>query len=179
MRNKVSVAALGAAAFALALSGCDKAGAGKADPESIKQAIKADEAKWNKEFKAKDTEALAGHYANDAYLVVGGEAAEGSTAIRQVFATASTDPAFAVTFASDKIDVASAGDVAYSRGKLTETYTDKSGKVMTGKGTYLTVYKKQDDGSWKVVDDVVAIDPASVKVVPPEKPATRATMTSF
>src|SRR6478672_11547458 len=106
MRNKVSVAALGAAAFALALSGCDKAGAGKADPESIKQAIKADEAKWNKEFKAKDTEALAGHYANDAYLVVGGEAAEGSTAIRQVFATASTDPAFAVTFASDRIDVA-------------------------------------------------------------------------
>src|SRR4051794_27349117 len=119
MRNKVSVAALGVAAFALALGGCDKAGAGKADPDSIKQAIKADEVKWNKDFKAKNTEALADHYSDDAFFVASGFTADGSTAIRQMFANASTDPAFNVQFSSDKVDVSSSGDLAYARGKFT------------------------------------------------------------
>ena len=179
MRTSVSVALIGATAISLALGACTKSdkGAG-ADADSVKQAIKADETKWNQDFKAKDTEGLAGHYAEDAYLVAPGlKPADGSTAIRQVFATASTDPAFSVQFASDKIEVG--GDVAYARGKFTEKYTDqKTGKVMTDSGSYLTVYKKQDDKSWKVVEDFVVADPDSTKVVPPEKPAVRAKMTS-
>ena len=180
MRNSISLALIGAAAVSLALGGCTKSekGAGAADADSVKQALKADETKWNKDFKAKDTEGLAGHYADDAYLVVPGlKPADGSTAIRQIYATASTDPAFAVEFASDKVDVA--GDLAYARGKFTEKYTDrKTGKAMTDSGSYLAVYKKQDDGSWKVIDDFVVADPNSAKEVAPEKPAVRAKMTS-
>jgi uncharacterized protein (TIGR02246 family) len=182
MHKSISTPLLGAAAIALTLSACNKAerGAGGADTDSVKQAIKADEAKWNKDFKAKDTERLADHYADDAYFVAGGVPADGSTAIRQVYANASTDPAFNVQFASDKIDVAASGDLAYARGKFTEKYTDKkTGKVMSGSGSYLTVYKKQDDGSWKAVEDFAATNPDSVKPVPPEKPAVRAKMTSF
>jgi uncharacterized protein (TIGR02246 family) len=180
MRNSISVALIGAAAISLALGACSKSdkGAGAADADSVKQAIKADETKWNKDFKTKDTEGLAGHYGDDAYLVAPGQKpADGSTAIRQIYATASTDPAFGVEFASDKIDVG--GDLAYARGKFTEKYTDrKTGKVMTDSGSYLTVYKKQDDGSWKAVEDFAVADPDSAKVVPPEKPAVRAKMTS-
>ncbi len=168
------------AAAACSLTGACSKPAATVDADSIKQAVKADEAKWNKDLKAKDTEALAGHYADEAFLVVPGAVADGSTAIRQIFATASTDPAFAVEFASDKVDVASAGDLAYARGKFTEKYTDKkTGKVMSGNGSYLAIYKKQDDGSWKVIEDVVAVDPTTLKEVPPEKPATRAKMVSF
>lgn len=181
MRKSISIALIGAASVGLTLGGCNKPGsAGAANPDSIRQAVKADEAKWNKDLKAKDTEALAGHYADDAFLVVPGATADGTTAIRQIFATASTDPAFAVEFASDKVDVSSAGDLAYARGKFTEKYTDKkTSKVMSGSGSYLAIYKKQDDGSWKVIEDVVAVDPATLKEVPPEKPATRAKMVSF
>lgn len=183
MRTSISIALLGAAAASMTLSGCAKptGNAAGASPDSIKQAIKADETKWNKDFKSKDTEALVGHYADDAYFVAPGVAgADGSTAIRQVYATASTDPAFAIQFSSDKIDVASSGDMAYARGKFTEKYTDKkTGKVMSGSGSYITVYKKQDDGSWKAVEDFAAADPDAAKPVPPEKPATRAKMTSF
>jgi ketosteroid isomerase-like protein len=172
------LALVGTAAIALALCACSK-GQQAANPDSVKQAIQADEAKWNQDFKAKDTERLASHYADDAYLFTTGvPAADGSTAIRQVYANASTDPAFNVQFSSDKIDVS--GDLAYSRGKFTEKYTDKkTGKVMSGSGSYITVYKKQDDGSWKAVEDFPALDPDSIKPVPPEKPATRAKMVSF
>jgi uncharacterized protein (TIGR02246 family) len=182
MHKSISMALVGAAALSLTLSGCNKSpGNAAASPDSIKQAIKADETKWNKDVKAKDTEALAGHYADDAYFVPPGAApADGSTAIRQFYANALTDPAIDVQIASDNVDVAASGDLAYSRGHYSEKYTDKkTGKVMTGSGTYLTVYKKQDDGSWKIVQDFAAANPDSVKPVPPEKPATRAKMTSF
>ncbi len=181
MRKSITIALLGAAAIALTVGGCSKPGGSAASADSIKQSIKADEAKWNEQFKSKDTEALVGHYADDAFFYATGEApAEGSTAIRQIYANASTDPAFEVHFASDKIDVAGSGDLAYARGKFDEKYTDKkSGKVMIGKGSYITIYKKQDDGSWKAIEDFAAIDPDSVKPVAPEKPATRAKMTSM
>jgi uncharacterized protein (TIGR02246 family) len=177
------IALVGAATITLFLGGCAKSNGGNAaaSVDSVKQAIKADETKWNQQFKSRDTEALVGHYADDAFFFTTGVApADGSTAIRQVYANAATDPAFEVQFASDKIDVAGSGDLAYARGKFSEKYTDKkTGKVMSGSGSYITVYKKQTDGSWKAVEDFASLDPDSVKPVAPEKPATRAKMTSF
>jgi uncharacterized protein (TIGR02246 family) len=179
MRKSVSMALVGAAALALSLGACTKPGSAAADPDAVKQALKADETKMNQQFKDKDTEGLASHYTDESFFVAGGTTADGSTEIRKVFADATTDKAFEVHFASDKIDVAPSGDMAYARGKFTEKYTDKSGKVVSSNGTYIAVYKKQDDGKWKVVEDIAAVDPASIKPVPPEKPATRAKMTSF
>lgn len=181
MRTGICMALLATAA-ALSLGACAKANDGaSASPDSAKQAIQADQAKWNQEFKAKNTEAMVDHYADDAYFIAPGVAGtEGSTPIRQIYADASTDPAFDVQLNVGKVDVAKSGDLAYARGTFTEKYTDKkTGKVMTGSGSYLTVYKKQDDGSWKAVEDFAAADPDSTKPVPPGKPATRAKMTSF
>ena len=139
MRTSISKALLGAAAIGLTLGGCGKTGGGNgaSDPGAIKQAIKADETQWNKDFKSKDMERLSNHYADDAFFIApGGGGADGSTEIRKVYATASTDPAFDVQFSSDKIDVAGSGDLAYARGKFTEKYTDKkTGKVMTDSGS--------------------------------------------
>ena len=180
MRNSISMALLATAA--LAIGGCAKdSNGGSASPDKVKQAIQADEAKWNQQFKDKDTEGVVGHYADDAYFVAPGvKPADGSTAIRQVYATAGTDPAFQIKFASDKVDVASSGDMAYSRGHFSEQYTDpKTQKVMADSGSFLTVWKKQDDGSWKAVEDFAVADPDSTKPVPPGKPATKAKMTSF
>lgn len=180
MRATMSMALAGTAALALALSGCSKVATSGADPDSVKRAIKADEAKWNKQFQDKDQEGVIGHYSDDAYFVAPGVAGTtGSTPIRQIFANAWTDPAFQLHFASDKIDVAKSGDLAYARGKFSEQYTDKpTGKVMSASGSYITVYKKQDDGSWKAVEDFAAADPGSTKPVAPGKAVTHAKMTS-
>jgi uncharacterized protein (TIGR02246 family) len=169
-------------AAAIAVSGCQRQGsAGSADADSVKKAIQADEKSWNEQFKANDTEGLIGHYADDAFFVAPGvKPAEGSTAVRKAYADAHTDQNFSVNFASDKIDVAGSGDLAYARGHFSEKYTDpKTGKVMTDSGHYITVYKKQSDGSWKAVEDFAAADPDTLKPVEPGKPATRAKMTSF
>jgi uncharacterized protein (TIGR02246 family) len=176
-----SFALVGTAALALAATACQKQiGGANSSPDAVKTAIKADEKAWNAQFKSRDSEGLIGHYADDAFFVASGVKADGSTEIRKAYTDALTDHNFMVSFASDKIDAAGSGDMAYARGHFSETYTDpKTSKVMTGSGSYLTVYRKQGDGSWKAVEDYSATDQDSVKPVAPAKPAVRAKMVSF
>jgi uncharacterized protein (TIGR02246 family) len=180
--NHLFMGLVGAGALALALGACGKSGSsGAASADSIKQAIKADEKKWTDDFKAKDLEALLGHYADDAYFVAPGvKPANGSTEIRKAYSDGLSDQNFSISFASDRIDAASSGDMAYAQGRFTEKYTDpKTQKVVSDSGSYVTVYKKQSDGSWKAVEDFAAADPGGPAPVEPAKPATRAKMVSF
>jgi ketosteroid isomerase-like protein len=50
--------------------------------------------------------------------------------------------------------VSESGDMAYSTAEYTETYTDSATKKLVNiKGTNLSVWKKQADGSWKLAAD--------------------------
>jgi len=40
-------------------------------------------------------------------------------------------------------------------------------QVVTNRGAYITVYKKAADGSWKVVDDMTAVEPAEAPAAAP------------
>jgi ketosteroid isomerase-like protein len=181
--NNQSFALLGIAALAVMIAGCQQKAAGGGDPEATKAAIKADEKKWSDEFQAKprDLEALVGHYADDADFVAPGvKPASGITEIRKAYSEGLADPNFTISFAADKVEVAEAGDIATSRGRFDETYTDPdSKKPVKVSGSFLTVYKKQQDGGWKAVQDWAVADPGKPTPVEPAKPATRAKMTSF
>ena len=183
MRGVAQALALaGAAALAIGGAGCQRyASNGGASVDSVKEAIKADEKKWNEQFKSQDLEGLLGHYTDDAFFVAPGvKPATGRTEIRQVYAKAMTDQAFQISFASDRIDVAGSGDLAYARGHFSEKFTDpKTHKVISDTGSYVTIYKKQSDGGWKAVEDFAVADPDSAKPVEPGKPATRAKMVSM
>ena len=63
------------------------------------------------------------------------------------------DPAFKLDFTNEKTDTS--GDLAYTSGSFKVTYTDaKTKQPVDGAGTYVTVFKKQADGTWKVVADI-------------------------
>jgi uncharacterized protein (TIGR02246 family) len=165
-RTAMVLAFAGSAAL---LGGCQNQAGAKSDPAAAQKAIQADEKKWNDDFKSKSLEGLLSHYADDAYMVTPGGVADGSTAIRQTYTNALADNYFAVSFASDKIDVADSGDLAYSRGHFTEKYQDpKTHQVVSDSGSYVTVYRKQDDGSWKAVADFTSADPAKRKAEAPK-----------
>lgn len=154
-------------ALALGLGGCGQQG-GTADTATIANTIKADQQKWNDQFKAKDQEGLLSHYADDAFFMAGGPAANGSTEIRKAYADALADHYFQVTVGNDKVDVAASGDLAYARGHFTESHQDpKSHQIVTESGSYLTVYKKQQDGSWKAIEDLASPDASTRKETSP------------
>jgi ketosteroid isomerase-like protein len=169
-----SFALLGAAALVLSVSGCQKyeskpAGneaAPAADTAAVTDAIKADEKKWNDDFHAKNVDALLAHYAPDAVAVFPGAPSVTGDGLRKTYEDAVKDANFDVSFSSDKIDAS--GDLAYSRGHFTEKYTDPNTKAAASNGgSYITVYKKQADGSWKVVEDFTAVEPAAAPATAP------------
>ncbi len=58
-----------------------------------------------------------------------------------------------VTWSPDFISVAKSGDMGYTYGPYTWQSKDSAGKVNEVKGVFHTVWKKQQDGSWKYVWD--------------------------
>jgi|KBSMisStandDraft_5_1062788.scaffolds.fasta_scaffold649138_2 ketosteroid isomerase-like protein len=147
----------------LGVSGCTKKAEAAADTAQISGAIKAQEAQWEKDYAAKDINALASHYADDSELGGPGDAlATNDIDRRKALQAMVTDPNFKLSFATDRVLVAQSGDYAYSRGHYSLTLTDKAtSKAADSQGSYLTVYKKQDDGSWKAVEDFITPGPGS------------------
>lgn len=98
------------------------------------------------------------------YGTPGMPAAHGKEAIAKVLKEMVTDPALSLKFQANRIEVAKSGEFAFSEGSFTITMTNPaSKKVMNDKGSYVTVYKKQGDGSWKAVSDIATSEmpPAS------------------
>jgi uncharacterized protein (TIGR02246 family) len=142
------------------------ANASASNPDADVQAIRDTEKQWNQDFVGKDPAKLAAHYTDDAVLMTPGESAtNGRDAIQKMLQTMVTDPALSLKFQATKVDVASSGDLGYSRGTYTMTMTDpRTKKPMNDHGSYVTTYRKQADGSWKAVADIVT---SEVPMVPP------------
>jgi ketosteroid isomerase-like protein len=128
-----------------------------ADSAAIEKDIRGIETQWMADYNARDVDKLAGHYADDAALANPGVAlAADAAARRAAISQFVADPALKIEFASDRVLVAKSGDLASSRGHYTMTFTDPATKKPKAEaGSYLTVYKKQADGSWKAVEDFV------------------------
>ena len=57
-------------------------------------------------------------------------------------------------------DVIAAGDLAIETGKYAMTTTMKGAKPVSDSGKYLTVWKRQADGNWKIIRDINNTDVA-------------------
>jgi ketosteroid isomerase-like protein len=69
------------------------------------------------------------------------------------------DPADKLTWKPVRVEVAESGELAYSLGTWELVGKTPDGKEVTQTGKYLTAWKKQKDGSWKVVADTGTVDP--------------------
>jgi len=151
----------------VALAGCDgmkrEHKVPRVDAAAEEQAIRAKETGWMAAYNKRDANALAGQYAEDAAIANPGvPLATDVAARRAILNGVAGDAALKVDFASDRIIVAASGDLASSRGHYTMTYTDPGTKQpKTETGNYLTVYRKQADGSWQAVEDFLTPGPAA------------------
>ncbi len=151
---------------AVVLTGCTETTATSNNDADVK-ALKDIEAQWNKDFEAKDASKLILHYADDAVLMNSGMAvAKGKQAIQKSLTDLVGAPGFSLKFEADRVEVSKSGDIGYTQGHYTLTMTDSATKQpVNDHGSYVTIYKKQADGSWKAVQD------AAISEVPPPAPA--------
>lgn len=119
------------------------------------EAIKANEAQWNKDFENKSIEGLMAHYTDDATLMAPGiPPAQGKDAIRVSLTQMLNDPALSIKFRARRVEVSKSGDLAFTEGSYEMTFTGPSPKPIQDKGSYVTVFRKQADGNWKAVSDI-------------------------
>jgi uncharacterized protein (TIGR02246 family) len=137
-----------------AVAACSSGGSAKdrADLDSVRAAEQAQLAA----YRARDADAVVAGYAADAAVIAAGQApATGRAAIRAGVARMIADPAFSI--ALDNRRTEASGDIAFTSGTYRVTYSQPgSGQTAREEGQYLTVFRRQADGSWKAVQDIAA-----------------------
>lgn len=153
-------------ALALSLAACDRAAgpAGgnsaaaaeetTADADAVKKAFGV----FNAAIVAKDLDLIKAQYAADAVMVIPDQAPyKGIDAIMADYQSYAADPAGKYAPGEETVHVSSGGDMAYGEVNYQSTSTNPQTKaVQTSERYNLTVYRKQPDGSWKVVRDINA-----------------------
>lgn len=124
------------------------------------EAVKAVEEAWVKETVAKDADKFVSYFTDDAVALYPGVATlNGKAAIKAAMVSMFGDPNFSITFQDKRFVASKGGDMVYSLGTYTATFSNpKTKKPSTDKGKYLTIYMKQADGTWKVVVDTYNSD---------------------
>jgi uncharacterized protein (TIGR02246 family) len=151
--------------LALLLFGCAQAPPPPPDIRAAdEKAIRDSETAWVKEFAAKDMDKIVAHYADDGtVLLSNAPTMVGKDAIRAGMKDTVADPKFSLDLKTGKVEVV--GDLAYSQGTYSATFPDaKTKKVLAETGRYVEVYKKQADGSWKIVEDINSPEAPAVPV---------------
>jgi ketosteroid isomerase-like protein len=149
--------AIGCALFLGAMTACTPPDTRQGDI----QAVKNIEAAWSKDAGLKDPAKMASYYSavEAIALFPNSPPVTGRNDIQGVWTTLMRDPNFALSFNNTKADASKAGDLVYTVGTYTLTTSNPQDKQpITDKGKYMTVYKKQADGSWKAVADMINSD---------------------
>jgi len=152
-----------AALLAFAATGCQHYQSG--NPAAEEAVIRRTDADWLAAAKARDLERILPFWADDATILPAGEPAiSGKAAIRQYVAGAFGSPGFSISWNTEKIEVSSSGDLAYSTGTNHITFNNPDGKMIATDNRAVVVWKKQPDGSWKCTVDMMSpAPPASAK----------------
>jgi uncharacterized protein (TIGR02246 family) len=145
-----------ALSLALISIGCQQA-----PPPAPKPDLKAEAAKimeidtaWMKDYQARNAARCASYYAEDAsWYVTGHPKATGREAIQKL-AQVLFETEIGGAWTTTKLVVSEAADFAYQVGAWDSIDKAAKGKSTKTIGKFVTVWKKQPDGSWKVQEDI-------------------------
>jgi ketosteroid isomerase-like protein len=118
------------------------------------------DAKFAKDVLARGGAAFADWFAPDGVALNNGQAPlEGVVAIAK---SANWDPkVYQLTWTPTDAQMGPSGDMGYTWGHFEGHSKDAAGNPVVTSGRYITVWRKEKDGSWKVVLDAGANEPAA------------------
>ena len=88
----------------------------------------------------------------------------GADEIRKAMEPAFQDSSFSLRWHPVKAEMMMPGILGYTVGRWERVRKNKEGKMMKSTGTYTSVWKKQPDGSWKIVLDTGNPDGPPVEI---------------
>lgn len=148
----LSVAACDRTSAPTAANVAETAEGATADAATVKQ----DFAAFNADIAAKNLDAIKAHYASDAVMVIPNQAPfEGVDAIMGDYKQYAADAAGKYAPGAETTTVSPGGDVAYGEVTYQTTFTNLTTKAVETRDRYnISIYRKQPDGSWKIVRDI-------------------------
>jgi ketosteroid isomerase-like protein len=126
----------------------------KSGSKAVKTLLAADAA-WLKAYQSKDAHKSAAFFdAQGSMLVPHTPVVRGRNAITKFIAHGTALRDYKIAWRAKKAGIADSSDLGYTSGTYQMSFKDASGKNVSRKGKYLMLWKKQPDGTWKVLFDI-------------------------
>lgn len=143
------------------LTGCDVT---KIDTKAEGERLMQISREWSKSAATDDIEKTLSYWADDAVMMSSGQPPlKGKKAIREMVEGTSKIPGFKISWEPLSVSVSKSGDMPYMIEKNQITMNDTLGKPITKFGTGVTIWRKEGDGTWKNIVEIVNDDPAQLK----------------
>jgi ketosteroid isomerase-like protein len=163
MRKLLSIVALVALMSPLAVAQKTRSHkrAHRADPAAAARAalLQADR-KFAKTGIAKNIDSFMSFVAEDVRFYSDGVMRTGKLAFREGWAKGFADPNWTITWAPLYAEAAQSADLGYTTGSFEIHDKASDGTSVVRKGSYVTIWRKQPDGSWKVALDIGSFVPS-------------------
>ncbi len=119
-----------------------------------RKAIDKGNAQWIEAWDKADASLIAGLFAPDGVLLGrNGKSFKGPNQILERMKMVMEAAGKGVKATVTTVDLWLIGDTAYETGKYSYTSQEK-GRPVTDEGRYVTIWRRQSDGSWKIVVDM-------------------------
>ena len=123
-----------------------------AQSSSAESAVRRADSAWAVAAASNDVDRMLSFYDAQAAFIGSTPATVGHEALRTLWTRYFTSPGYHLSWKADRVEVAGSGDLAFSVGQWEQTML-VNGQPRTGHGIYVAVWRKQTDGTWKVLVD--------------------------
>ncbi|HKQ63214.1 MAG TPA: DUF4440 domain-containing protein [Candidatus Polarisedimenticolaceae bacterium] len=121
--------------------------------------LRAADAAWEKAFSSRDLDTAVGFVeSGGSILAPNAPIATGPEAVRTLFAGFHAMPALNIHWQATRAEASKSGDLGFTSGTFELSFNDPAGNPVNDRGKYVTAWRKQADGSWKVVLDIFNSD---------------------
>ncbi|MGC4052485.1 MAG: DUF4440 domain-containing protein [Paludibaculum sp.] len=103
---------------------------------------------------ARGLEGWMSYFADDARLNQRPAEIVGKPALREFYAKMFARREFSIRWQPVHAEASKNGTLGFTYGVSQVSYRDEKGELVKHEGRYLTVWRKQPDGSWKVATDI-------------------------
>lgn len=133
----------------LAAIGCTQS----VDLEVERQGLMEADRAFARATASRGVEGWTSFFAEDGVMFRAGHPVTGHSVIRQLMA-ALDDSTFQLNWEPNDAYLSAAADLGYTVGRYEARRTAADGSVSASTGSYVTIWRRADDGSWEVVLDI-------------------------
>ncbi|UCG85021.1 MAG: DUF4440 domain-containing protein [Gemmatimonadota bacterium] len=134
----------------VAVNSCDSA----PDLAAARQAIMDADRAFAQATAARGVDGWVSYFTDDGVQFPPGGSISGHAAIRELMTPAFADTNFSLTWEPVSAEVAQAADLGYTVGRYESRLLGPDGLESVRTGSYVSIWRRQPDGSWKVALDI-------------------------